>query len=333
VVVPGEFVAWPPLSPAKQENLHTFLLQLLLLMTQFPPISQAFHKLTLVLKSCKKTSEIRQIHCYMIKTSLTNVPFTLSKLLAASILDMDYASTIFSYIQNPNLFMFNTMLRGYSISNFSNKALPIFNEVRNSGIELDQFSFVAVLKACGRSLEVGFGRGVHGIAMKSGNRLFVDVNNTLLQFYCVCRRIEDAHKVFDEFPERNDLVTWNIFSIVNLNFFFCTLEKKTKQRSPFVVTCTSNSFTWFTCLLRFVHFFVWFELLSRLLKEKICVRFTGKNYPVWEFQFRMYVKGKGLWSHLDDVSMAPLETTDLDEWETKDPKIITCGFSVLLILR
>jgi hypothetical protein len=74
-------------------------------------------------------------------------------------------------------------------------------------------------------------------------------------------------------------------------------------------------------------------LLSWLLKEKICVRFTGKNYPVWEFQFRMYVKGKGLWSHLDDVSMAPLETTDLDEWETKDPKIITCGFSVLLILR
>ncbi|CAJ2658646.1 unnamed protein product [Trifolium pratense] len=179
-------------------------------MTQFPPISQAFHKLTLVLKSCKKTSEIRQIHCYMIKTSLTNVPFTLSKLLAASVLDMDYASTIFSYIQNPNLFMFNTMLRGYSISNFSNKALPIFNEVRNSGIELDQFSFVTVLKACGRSLEVGFGSGVHGIAMKSGNRLFVDVNNTLLQFYCVCRRIEDAHKVFDEFPERNDLVSWNI---------------------------------------------------------------------------------------------------------------------------
>ncbi|PNX84162.1 hypothetical protein L195_g040216 [Trifolium pratense] len=146
----------------------------------------------------------------MIKTSLTNVPFTLSKLLAASVLDMDYASTIFSYIQNPNLFMFNTMLRGYSISNFSNKALPIFNEVRNSGIELDQFSFVTVLKACGRSLEVGFGSGVHGIAMKSGNRLFVDVNNTLLQFYCVCRRIEDAHKVFDEFPERNDLVSWNI---------------------------------------------------------------------------------------------------------------------------
>lgn len=168
------------------------------------------YKLTLALKSCKNISEVRQIHCYMIKTSLTNVPFTLSKLLAASILDMDYASSICSYIQNPNLFMFNTMLRGYSISNFSNKAFPIFNELRNRGIELDQFSFVTVLKACGRSLEVRFGQGIHGISVKSGNRMFVDVNNTLLHFYSVCRRIEDAHKVFDEFIERNDVVSWNI---------------------------------------------------------------------------------------------------------------------------
>ncbi|CAJ2672130.1 unnamed protein product [Trifolium pratense] len=43
----------------------------------------------------------------------------------------------------------------------------------------------------------------------------------------------------------------------------------------------------------------------------------------------MYVKGEGLWSHLDDVSMAPLETTDLDEWEIKDAKIITWILSTI----
>lgn len=178
--------------------------------TQFQALSHAFQKLTIALKSCKTITEIHQFHCYMIKTSLTNVPFTLSKLLAASIFDMNYASTIFTSIQNPNLFMFNTMLRGYSVSNSSNKSLPIFNQLRNSENRLDPFSFMAVMKACGRSFEVGFGRGVHGIVVKSGNRFFVDLNNTILQFYCVCGRIDDARKVFDECPERNDLVTWNI---------------------------------------------------------------------------------------------------------------------------
>ncbi|KHN47325.1 Pentatricopeptide repeat-containing protein, mitochondrial [Glycine soja] len=96
----------------------------------------------------------------MVKTGLCNAPFTLSKLLAASILDMDYVASIFSYIQTPNLFMFNTMLRGYSVSNFPNKAIS------------------------------------------------ATVNNALLHFHCVCKRIEDALKLFDEFPEGNDLVCW-----------------------------------------------------------------------------------------------------------------------------
>lgn len=98
---------------------------------------------------------------HMVKTGLCNAPFTLSKLLAASILDMDYVASIFSYIQTPNLFMFNTMLRGYSVSNFPNKAIS------------------------------------------------ATVNNALLHFHCVCKRIEDALKLFDEFPEGNDLVSWN----------------------------------------------------------------------------------------------------------------------------
>ncbi|TKY71972.1 Pentatricopeptide repeat-containing protein mitochondrial [Spatholobus suberectus] len=167
------------------------------------------HNLILALKSCKTTSEIRKIHGQMVKTALDNVPFTLSKLLAVSILDMDYAASIFSYIQTPNLFMFNTMLRGYSISNCPNKALPLFNELRNHGIGLDQFSFITVLKACGRVSEVGVGQGIHGVAVRSGHRVFVDLKNALLRFYCVCKRIEDAHKLFDEFPEGNDLVSWN----------------------------------------------------------------------------------------------------------------------------
>jgi hypothetical protein len=56
--------------------------------------------------------------------------------------------------------------------------------------------------------------------------------------------------------------------------------------------------------------------------EKFCVRFTGKNDPTWEFQFRM-LKGKSAWSHLDDVSEAPTEKGALYVWETKEAQIIT----------
>ena len=206
-----------PLNP--KQKVFVFFFSECLFMSSFWPRHTAkilssdapslHHNLIFALKSCETTSKIRQIHGHMVKTGLDNVPFTLSKLLAASIIDMDYAASIFSYIQTPNLFMFNAMLRGYSLSNFPNKALPFFNELRNRAIWLDQFSFITVLKACGRVSEVGVGQGIHGVAVKSGNRVFVDVKNALLHFYCVCKRIEDARKLFDEFPEGNDLVSWN----------------------------------------------------------------------------------------------------------------------------
>ncbi len=167
------------------------------------------HKFLSLLQSCKQTSETSQVHGFMVKTGLDNVPFTLSKLLASSIHDMEYAASIFKFIQNPNLFMFNTMLRGYSISDDPIQALGIFNHLRAQGIVLDQFSFVATLKVCARVLGIVTGQGIHGVVLRSGHGLFINVKNTLLHLYCVCGRIGDAHKLFDEFPQRNDLVSWN----------------------------------------------------------------------------------------------------------------------------
>ncbi|KAK0606527.1 hypothetical protein LWI29_000191 [Acer saccharum] len=51
------------------------------------------------------------------------------------------------------------------------------------------------------------------------------------------------------------------------------------------------------------------------------VRFNGKNYASWEFQFRMYVKGKELWGHVDGSSTAPTDPKELSSWEGKDAKI------------
>ncbi|TXG67313.1 hypothetical protein EZV62_008588 [Acer yangbiense] len=51
------------------------------------------------------------------------------------------------------------------------------------------------------------------------------------------------------------------------------------------------------------------------------VHFNGKNYASWEFQFRMYVKGKELWGHVDGSSTAPTDPKELSLWEGKDAKI------------
>ncbi|KAI5411119.1 hypothetical protein KIW84_056313 [Lathyrus oleraceus] len=60
-------------------------------------------------------------------------------------------------------------IKDFELNEFYDEVVQVmenFTGQLNRGIELDQFSFVAVVKACGRSLEVGFGRGIHEVAMK-----------------------------------------------------------------------------------------------------------------------------------------------------------------------
>ncbi|KAK8259877.1 hypothetical protein V6Z11_D13G085000 [Gossypium hirsutum] len=164
-----------------------------------------------ILKSCKQITEISQIHGCIIKTGLDNDPFIISKLLLSSSLqDIKYAASVFKQIDNPNLFMYNCILRGFSISNNPKQAFSVFNNLRaKDGIFLDQFSFITTLKACGRELAIFNGQMIHGLALRSGHLFFINVKNTLLHVYSVCGRMFDAHNLFDESPERNDVVSWN----------------------------------------------------------------------------------------------------------------------------
>ncbi|KAJ4954949.1 hypothetical protein NE237_011732 [Protea cynaroides] len=174
-------------------------------------ISLEHENLISSLKSCNQTSEVSQIHGNMIKTGLDVNPFTVSKLLASCVLlDIEYAASIFKHIQNPNLFMFNTMLRGYSISEHAKQALFLFNYIRVLGVSLDQFSFISTLKSCARELALQTGLGIHAVAVRCGFEFLINVRNTLLNFYCDCGRIRDAHQLFDELPQVRDSVSWNV---------------------------------------------------------------------------------------------------------------------------
>ena len=68
---------------------------------------------------------------------------------------------------------------------------------------------------------------------------------------------------------------------------------------------------------------LYFILFGRMSTETLAIKFTGKNYAAWEFQFRMFLKGKELWNHIDGSTLAPKEGTELSQWEAKDARIIS----------
>ena len=62
---------------------------------------------------------------------------------------------------------------------------------------------------------------------------------------------------------------------------------------------------------------------GRQSAETLGIRLTGKNYATWEFQFRMFLKGKELWGHIDGSSTASGTEKEISQWESNDSRIIS----------
>ena len=91
------------------------------------------------------------------------------------------------------------------------------------------------------------------------------------------------------------------------------------------------------CSLFFWFFFVFFlgpdllvlvsgRVMSLERFEHFLVRFNGKNYSAWVFQFQIFVKGKELWGHIDRTDPASNNEKDKEtyvKWEVKDAQIMS----------
>lgn len=49
------------------------------------------------------------------------------------------------------------------------------------------------------------------------------------------------------------------------------------------------------------------------------IKFNGKNYTSWAFQFQVYLKGNEMWGHIDELDPKPTDDKT-DSQDPKDPK-------------
>ncbi|MED6120379.1 hypothetical protein PIB30_020393 [Stylosanthes scabra] len=161
-------------------------------------------------------SKLRQIHAFSIRHGVPlNNPdmgkhliFTIVSLSAP----MSYAYHVFALLHDPNVFTWNTMIRGYAESDDPSPALHIYRKMSVSCVDPDTHTYPFLLKAIAKSLNVREGEAIHSVTVRNGFESLLFVQNSLLHMYAVCGDTESAHKVFESMVER-DLVAWN--SVIN----------------------------------------------------------------------------------------------------------------------
>ncbi|CAN0879982.1 Pentatricopeptide repeat-containing protein At5g03800 [Linum grandiflorum] len=118
------------------------------------------------------------------------------------------AYQVFKNLSQPNVVSYSTLISGFAKSNREAEAVELFFRMRSSGVQPNEYSFVAILTACIRVLGLELGREVHGLAVKSGVLGCVFVANALMALYGKCGCLNSASQLFDEMPEK-DITSWN----------------------------------------------------------------------------------------------------------------------------
>lgn len=167
------------------------------------------------INDCKNMSQLKQIHGQTLRTlSTTHNPhaiFLHSRILHfSSLADLDYAFRVFDQIEDPNSFMWNSLIRACSRSvEWKEQAMVLYCRMLGEGTVLpDKFTFPFVLKACAYLFAFSEGKQAHSHILKLGFDSDVYINNSLIHFYASCGRLDLAQKVFENMCEKT-LVSWN----------------------------------------------------------------------------------------------------------------------------
>ncbi|KAF2289579.1 hypothetical protein GH714_037286 [Hevea brasiliensis] len=196
----------------------------------------------LLLESCSTLLQLKIIHAHMIRTHSIFDVFAASRLIAFSIDNnlLDYALQVFYQIQNPNLFIYNAFIRGYSGSKSPDQSFHFYVQSQRVGIFPDNLTCPFLVKSCTQLGSLDMGIQAHGQVIRHGFENDVYVQSSLVNMYATLGDIkaasyifrtmsrldvvswtsmiagynksgdvESARKLFDRMPEKN-LVTWSI---------------------------------------------------------------------------------------------------------------------------
>lgn len=170
--------------------------------------------LSMLETKCTKMKDLQKIHAQLIKTGVIKDKIAASRVVSFCAIspspDLNYAYLVFTQIEKPTLFTWNTLIRGFAQSSTPQCAIPMFIQMLiTSPIEPQNLTYPSVFKAytcLGLAKE---GAQVHGMVVKSGLESDIFIRNTLIHMYANCGLLEEAEKLFHEDEMLEDVVSWN----------------------------------------------------------------------------------------------------------------------------
>lgn len=156
---------------------------------------------------------------------------------------LDGAEVATNNMTRKNVVACTGLMVGYTQAARHKDALLLFARMISESVELDEFVFSIVLKACAALGDLYTGRQIHNYCVKLGLESEVSVGTPLVDFYVKCARFEAARQAFESIHEPNDF-SWSalIAGYCQSGRFdralvvFKTIRSKEVLLNPFIYT-------------------------------------------------------------------------------------------------
>ncbi|XP_027338755.1 putative pentatricopeptide repeat-containing protein At3g08820 [Abrus precatorius] len=162
-----------------------------------------------LVEGLKSFEQVKHVHCRLYRMGLHQDNYFINIILRFSLhyRKLQYATVVFNQTNHPNIFLWNTMIRGMVSNDSFHHAVSLYASMREAGFVPDNFTFPFVLKACARLSHFHVGLKLHSLVIRTGFDCDVFVKTGLVCLYSKCGYLKDARKVFDDIPKKN-VVSW-----------------------------------------------------------------------------------------------------------------------------
>ncbi|KAK9126958.1 hypothetical protein Scep_015804 [Stephania cephalantha] len=145
----------------------------------------------------------QRVHAHIIKTRYLPPVYLETRLIVLYIKCslLGDARKVFDQMPQRNVVSWTAMISAYSQRGCHSESLDLFLQMLRSGTPPNEFTFATVLTSCNG--DIGFGRQVQSMLIKSSFETHVFVGSSLLDMYAKAGRIHEARGVFETLPRRD----------------------------------------------------------------------------------------------------------------------------------
>ncbi|KAF2311609.1 hypothetical protein GH714_025228 [Hevea brasiliensis] len=155
----------------------------------------------------------QSVHCYAIRHLFLEEICVANSVIAmhAKCGDMDKARLVFDMMDERNSISWNSMLSGYTQNGKASEALLLFDEMRDSGCELNPVTALIMVAASAYLGSSHLGRKFHDFILDSKMKVDMNLWNALMDMYAKCGDLETAVEIFSGIhPSERDVCSWNV---------------------------------------------------------------------------------------------------------------------------